>query len=241
VAESYDAGLAGSALFAADLRFVEHYCPPPGKLIDLGCGTGRLLVALAKKDLEVVGVDLSMPMLEAAAAKARADGVRVRLLQANIVELGGIADETFDYAACLFSTLGMIRGQEPRRRVVEHAFRVLRPGGRFVLHVHNRWFNIYDRAGRSWLLRDLLRAALGREDVGDRVMPPHRGLAGLTLHHFTRSEAMRLLKSVGFEIAAVQPVGLEADGSLRWAWWWTAARAYGYLLTAVKPSRAAGT
>ena len=34
----------------------------------------------------------------------------------------------------------MVRGAENRAAVVRQAFRVLRPGGRFVLHVHNRWF-----------------------------------------------------------------------------------------------------
>ena len=40
-------------------------------------------------------------------------------------------------------------------------FRLLRPGGRFILHVHNRWFNAWDRSGRAWLLRDWLRSWMG--------------------------------------------------------------------------------
>ena len=63
-------------------------------------------------------------------------------------------------------------------------------GGRFVLHVHNLWFNAWDRAGRRWLLRDGLRRLLGRA-TGDREMPAHQGIAGLALHHRNDDEAER--------------------------------------------------
>ena len=59
----YDAALAGSPLLAADVRFAEEHFPPPGRLIDLGCGTGRLLLPLARRGFRVLGVDLSAEML----------------------------------------------------------------------------------------------------------------------------------------------------------------------------------
>src|SRR4051812_36192288 len=187
LARGYDAALAGSALLDADVRFVERHCPRPGRLLDLGCGTGRLLLPLARRGYWVLGVDLSAEMLRVAGEKAAAAGVTVHRLQANLVELDSLAGGTFDHAACLFSTLGMVAGADNRRRVVAHAYRLLRPGGRFVLHVHNRWFNARDRAGRRWLLRDTL-SALGGRATGDRPMPAHQGVAGLALHHFTRRE-----------------------------------------------------
>ena len=113
----------------------------PGRFLDLGCGTGRLLIALARRGHWTLGVDLSAPMLAAAAEKARQAGVAVNMLQANLTQLGCLADGCFDGAACLFSTLGMVLGSKERQRVAAHVFRLLRPGGRFVLHVHNRWFD----------------------------------------------------------------------------------------------------
>src|SRR4051794_30751635 len=163
VAAGYDAGLAGSSLFRVDLPFVDQHCPLSGRLIDLGCGTGRLLVARAKRGGWGLGVDLSVPMLEAARDRAKAEGVTVHLLRANLTELDCLAPESFDGAACLFSTLGMVRGKGQRRAVVRHAHRLLKRGGRFVLHVHNRWFNLWDPQGRRWLLGNLFR-----KDAGDR-------------------------------------------------------------------------
>src|SRR5205823_4244519 len=108
LARSYDASLAGCALLNVVRRFAEHHFDRPGRLIDLGCGTGRLLLPFVRRGYAVLGVDLSEAMLQVAGAKAAAAGVDVPLLRANLVELNGLADESFDYAACLFSTLGMV-------------------------------------------------------------------------------------------------------------------------------------
>jgi SAM-dependent methyltransferase len=236
VARDYDASLAGSPLFAADLRFVERHCDRPGRLIDLGCGTGRLLIPFARRGFWVLGVDLSAEMLKVAGEKADAAGVTVHRLRANLVELDGLADQTFDYAACLFSTLGMVAGTDERRRVVAHAYRLLRPGGKFLLHVHNWWFNAWDRLGRGWLLQDLGRSLLRSPARGDRPMPAHQGVARLALHHFTRGEILRLLRGVGFRVVEVRPVGLGPDAELSRPHWFGWLRAYGYLLTAERPA-----
>jgi ubiquinone/menaquinone biosynthesis C-methylase UbiE len=222
IARTYDAALGAGALTFADCPFVKRHCSPPGRLIDLGCGTGRLAADLARDTWKVVGVDLSPAMLTVAREKAVAAGVQVDFVQANLVDLGCFADASFDYAACLFSTLGMVVGHEARERVLQHVHRLLRPGGVFVLHVHNRWFNVWDRAGRRWLLADFWRR------TGDRPMPP------LTLHHFTRREIVRLLRRVGFAVNKLQPVSLRPDGKLRCSWWLGWLRAYGYLIAAVK-------
>jgi SAM-dependent methyltransferase len=236
VARNYDAGLAGTSLFVTDERFVAEHCPCPGRLLDLGCGTGRLLVSFARRGCWVLGVDLSPEMLAVARERAADAGVAVHLLRANLARLDCLADANFDGAACLFSTLGMVTGAAERRRVVGHAFRLLRPGGTFVLHVHNRWFNAWDRAGRSWLWRDALGLRPPGTERGDRVMPVHQGIAGLTLHLFTRRETVRLLASVGFRVRQVRPISLRPDGRLPWAWWFGRLRAYGYLVAAERPA-----
>jgi SAM-dependent methyltransferase len=235
LARNYDQRLAGTPLLDLDLRFVERHCPQPGRLIDLGCGTGRLLMPFAKRGFRVLGVDLSEEMLRVAGEKATAAGVAVDLLKANLVELDCLLDGSFDYAACLFSTLGMVAGSVERRRVVEHVRRLLRPGGMFVLHVHNYWFNLWDHSGRPWLLRDLVRSLLQGGEHGSRPMPAHQGIAGLALHHFTRREAMRLLTGTGFQIVEVGPISLRADGKVRWPSCLDAVRAYGYLVAARRP------
>lgn len=235
LAQGYDERLRSDPLCAADVAFCAARCAQPGRLLDLGCGTGRLLIPFAQQGWWCLGVDLSDEMLRVAARRAQEAGVHVNLLKANLVELDGLTAGSFDLAACLFSTLGMIRGTAARRQVIEHVYRLLRPGGQFVLHVHNRWFSLHDPAGRRWFLRDVIRSSLGAPDAGDRSMPIHQGVAGLTLHHFYRREALKLLRTAGFRIRVVQPMGLGAGGQLAWSWFFTRLRAYGYLIAAEKP------
>ncbi len=209
----YDAQMRASPLAAADVAFCERAFPTPGRLLDLGCGTGRLAVHFARKGFDCVGVDLSPEMLAQARANADAAGVRVDWVAANLVDLAGLPDATFDYAACLFSTLGMVRGDENRQAAVAAMRRVLKPGGRLVLHVHNRHFR-----GLGW--RGLW--------AGDLTMPQAYAGAPLTLHHFTRREAVRLLADGDFRVTRAEAVGVSGE-PVTWAAW---RRAYGWLIEA---------
>jgi SAM-dependent methyltransferase len=224
LANNYDAGLEGSSLFSADIDFVRAHAGPPGWLIDLGCGTGRLLAPMIEAGWRCVGVDLSPAML----AVARRRAPSAELLRLDLVRLDALADGSFDLACCLFSTLGMVSGADHRRTAVAHAFRLLRPGGRFILHVHNYWWNLWEPAGRSWLWGDIWGGN------GDRPMLTHSGVAGLALHHFTRGEAESLLRGEGFAINEVMPLGLGPGARLSAPWWFGWLRAYGYLIAAVR-------
>ncbi len=195
----YDAQMQASPLARADIAFCERVFAAPGKLLDLGCGTGRLCAHFAAKGFECMGVDLSGEML----AKAKENAPTATFLKANLVELSGVPDDSFDYAACLFSTLGMVRGAENRAKVLANAFRVLKPGGRFVLHVHNRFYR-----GLGWkrVAVQRLKTLFGSATAGDITMPQAYGGAPLTLYHFTLSSAWRLIRKAGFGIKGVQSI-----------------------------------
>jgi SAM-dependent methyltransferase len=213
----YDRQMAASPLAAFDVAYCEMQFPNPGRLLDLGCGTGRLARYFAGKGYDCVGVDLSEPML--AAARALARDVAVVFRRANLTDLGEELDGSFDYAACLFSTFGMIRGDAERTRALRAFARVLRPGGRLVLHVHNRYF-----------LRGL---GLKGWRTGDVTMPQAYGGAALTLRHFGCGDIVRRLRAAGLRVRDLVP--LHETGRLPQSWWLPAVRAYGYLIAADKP------
>jgi SAM-dependent methyltransferase len=226
VAKSYDRELADMPLLVLDIQYVLDQCRPSGSLIDLGCGTGRLAIDLARRGYQPVAVDLSPEMLRVLGEKAASRGLNIPRVQANLVELGVFADETFEYAACLFSTLGLIEGTAQRRRFLRHVYRLLRPGGTFVVHVHNRWFHLWSRAGRRLLWQNCFG--------GDFLMPAHQGIGRLNMHLFTRREIIRELNTAGFWVRDVRPVGLRPGGTMTWPFLGARWRAYGFLLAATK-------
>ncbi len=220
----YDEQMRTSPLAAADVAFCEKAFPTPGKLVDLGCGTGRLCVHFAAKGYECVGVDLSEEMLAKARENAgQSPGMAIpglSFLRANLVDLAELPAGSFDYAACLFSTLGMVRGADNRAKVIANTFRLLKPGGRFVLHVHNRFFR-----GLGWkrVFGQRWKTLLGSATAGDITMSQAYGGAPLTLRHFTKGEAMRLLEGAGFSVRDVE--ALDENGKPA-----TGRRVYGWLL-----------
>ena len=223
----YDDQMATSALAAADIAFCEAAFPTPGRLVDLGCGTGRLATHFAARGFDCVGVDLSDAMLTQARANAAARQVTVEWHRGNLVDLGELPAASFDCAASLFSTLGMVRGAAHRAAAVAEVARLLKPGGRFVLHVHSRFFR-----GLGWrrVIRDTVRTALKRPDAGDVTMPQAYAGAPLTLHHFTRRGAVALLETHGLRVLSVSAVSV--TGRVRPATWRDTLAAYGYLLLA---------
>jgi len=201
----------------------------PGLVADLGCGTGRALLPLVRRGHRGLAVDLSPHMLRIVDEKAAEEGLPVRCVLANLVELDCLRDDSLDYAICLFSTLGMIRGRNNRRCVLGHVRRILKPGGLFCLHVHNTWSSLFNPAGRAWLARHLLALPFRRKlELGDKFYP-YRAIPNMFLHTFTRGELVRELRRAGFRIRELIPLAVHRQRPLRWAWLFGRLRANGWI------------
>lgn len=111
---AFVAGLAGEVVEWLSAQ-------PRERILDLGCGDGRLTSQLAATGAEVVGVDASATM----AAAARDRGIAVNVAPAESLPFSsGEFDAVFSNAA-----LHWVRGQDA---MMNEVLRVLRPGGRFV-------------------------------------------------------------------------------------------------------------
>jgi SAM-dependent methyltransferase len=208
IAEDYDDYFAFNSLFETDGAVLRRHFDRPGLVADLGCGTGRALVPLVRAGHRGLAIDLSRHMLRIVQAKAAAENLSIDCLQANLVELDAVADRSVDYAMCMFSTLGMIRGRANRRRALVHVGRILKPGGQFVLHVHNYWFNLRDPDGPLWVMSNLLRAGVRRDvEIGDRWFP-YRGLPSMFLHVFRWRELASDLRRANLRV--VERIALDA-------------------------------
>lgn len=113
----------------AAVALLRSLAPPRGRLLDVGCGTGRLAVPLARAGLQVVGLDISEDMLRVTRAKDP-DG-RVLLVAGDMVcpPLSG----PFDVAVLAFNTLFGLLDPADQRRCITDLARLLGPGGALVV------------------------------------------------------------------------------------------------------------
>ena len=109
---------------------------PGMRVLDVGCGPGRHAHALARRGLEVVGVDVSARFVELARAGAPPGATFVR---ADARELA--YDAEFDAAVSLCQgAFGLLSGSDAD--VVVRAGRALRPGGRLALSAFSAYFAV---------------------------------------------------------------------------------------------------
>jgi SAM-dependent methyltransferase len=129
------AGFAQSSPNPVLMRFASDELMRGGATIaiDIGCGAGRNAVPLARMGWRVLGIDLSMPMLEAAALRARDEGLghSVTLALAPMEALP-VPEAVFDLVVA-HGIWNLAPSAAVFRRAVREAARVARPGaGLFV-------------------------------------------------------------------------------------------------------------
>lgn len=98
------------------------------KVLDVGCGEGKLAAALARRGAVVSAVDVDPAMLAAARCRIDADDIDVRLCRADGARLP-FDDSIFDSVTAV-TMLCFVNSPEP---VLAEMARVLRPGGALVI------------------------------------------------------------------------------------------------------------
>jgi SAM-dependent methyltransferase len=228
IARDYKDYFHDHALLTFDESLLSKWFTYPGVVVDLGCGTGRALRGLLENGMTGIGVDLSQPMLVEAQSQLVQFSDRFTPVRANLVDLDCLASESADYAMCLFSTLGMIQGEQNRRTALAHMRRILKPNGLLVLHVHNFWFNLYDPGGPWWLMKSLLSSSAEKQR-GDKTYD-YRGIRNFFLHVFSRRELFRMLSDAQLEIHESIPLRPRCDGALTAPWFFQSLRASGWIV-----------
>ncbi|MCB0771502.1 MAG: class I SAM-dependent methyltransferase, partial [Flavobacteriales bacterium] len=101
------------------------------EVLDLACGRGRHTRLFADRGMKMTGVDISRTSIE----EARKQVPEASLFVHDMRE--PLAENAFDAACCLFTSLGYFDDREDDHRVFRAVFGCLRPGGRFVVDFMN--------------------------------------------------------------------------------------------------------
>ena len=191
---------------------------PTGKrVLEIGCGIGRLFEGLSQRFAEVYGIDVSSQMLEYGKANCPVQAVWIH---GDGLSLAGIDPETVDYVIS-YEVMQHIPSKTIIEAYIRKYYRVLKQGGGMQLHMRRGSESLRQAAVRQ-LPKPLrqLTASIANKINAIEFMGDIDTWLGITLKP---SVAMELASSVGFERIEILPDSIHRRNS-------------GYWLVCVKPS-----
>lgn len=109
------------------------------KILDIGCGTGRHSIEIAKRGYSVTGVDLSKNQIEAARRKAEDANLNIDFREMDARYLG--FSQEFDLAIMLCEGgFSLMETDEMNFAILESAYQLLKPNGKFIFTCLNALF-----------------------------------------------------------------------------------------------------
>lgn len=128
-------------------------------VLDVCCGPGRISVELALLGMDVTGVDITQPFLDAAVETALDEGVQVKVINQDMRSFKSPGGILYDAAVNLYNSFGYCDSLDDDRAILQSVFNSLKDGGTFIIECISRetaalhftageWF---ERAGKKVL------------------------------------------------------------------------------------------
>jgi len=172
------------------------------KVLDVGCGNGRLAEAFKDRKIEYLGVDQSEKLIELARKNYESRIKNHEFRKADILELDKLPEKDFDYVFCL-AVLHHLPGEDLKKKALEQLKDKLAPGGKMIITVWNLW----RRKKFCWLIYKyawLKLLGLSKMDCGDILFDwkNSRGekLSRRYYHAFTTGELKKLATAAGLKV-----------------------------------------
>jgi SAM-dependent methyltransferase len=137
----------------AEVAFIEaacrKYCPfEVRRMLEPGCGSGRLIVALAARGYEMVGFDRNERSLEYLRRRLARRGLRADVFRADMSDFR--IDRPVDAAFNTWNTFRHLTTEAAARRHLECVAESLRPGGIYILAFHLLPADVADECVERW-------------------------------------------------------------------------------------------
>lgn len=174
------------------------------RVLDLGCGNGRLFGHLQDEDIKYVGVDVSEGLLKHAKKNYRKANFKVGSFNKIPYKR-----PYFDKIFCVAS-FHHIPSEEYRMQALKEIKRVLKKDGTVAISVWNLWQKKY----RKYVFESLFR--LNKYDFGDTFIPWSKTGVKRYYHAFTVFEMRGLLRDAGFYL--VDEVYVDQKGVVENFW-----------------------
>jgi SAM-dependent methyltransferase len=203
IAPDYDRHLlAGEAVRRRLWQRYARLFYPGMRVLDVGCGTGIDTLYLARRGVQVVSVDVSPGMVAELRRKVQQAGLD-GLAEAHVMDLAGLAawpPASFDGIIAAFAVLNTA---PDLAEFGQQAARLLRPGGRLLVHLLTRW-SIWDIL--ALLRHHEFRAIAGRIRQRQRTVV----IGGVPVMHvlYPPKEAYRTLSGGGLQFARLCGFGI---------------------------------
>lgn len=118
-----------------DFVMGRHARRPVLDVLEFACGTGRLLLPLARRGYRLTGTDASQPMLDICREQAGKAGVQVELRRELMQDFAEV--ERYDVLVAIFGAIAFLVDDQAIRRFLSACHAGLRPGGFLLLDVPN--------------------------------------------------------------------------------------------------------
>lgn len=186
-----------------------------GILLDLGCGTGGISIEAAKKGYDVIGVDISVGMLNEARRKAAESGVSLLLLNQSMDELDLYG--TVDFALCVLDGINHLDDAEMVKRTFERVSLFMVPGGAFAFDVNTPYKHknvladnafVYDLDSLYCVWQNSYNESDGSVDITldffeEEDGAYYRSSEYITERSYPLEDISRWLEQAGFEVMGV--------------------------------------
>lgn len=187
------------SFFWHDLAFIKNLVIPGERILDLGCGNGRLLELLKEKDINYLGVDNSEKLIDIARKKYP----QKRFMVADALDLP-LPDNYFDKVISI-AVFHHIPSKELRFEFLRQVKKVLKPEGKLILTV----WSLNRKRFFKYHLKYLFLKVIGKSELDFKdILYPWKSSRGKTivkryLHCFTKRELENLIEKLGFQVKEI--------------------------------------